>query len=70
MQKRLRLDARLQGSPVVVHVHAWVCAGDGLLLRPSSMSVQVRACVRVRVVVVAVYCTAGSTTRRPDAEMT
>lgn len=28
---------------LIVHVHAWVCAGDGLHLRPSSMSV--RACV-------------------------
>ena len=29
---------------LIVHVHAWECAGDGLHLRPSSMSV--RACVR------------------------
>ena len=30
---------------LTVHVYAWVCAGDGLRLRPSSMSVQVRACM-------------------------
>lgn len=35
---------------LTVHVYAWVCAGDGLRLRPSGMRYAgacVRACVRV-----------------------
>ena len=28
-----------------MHAHAGVCAGDGLRLQPSSMSVQERACM-------------------------